>query len=134
MLRHHALDAASVMAAILAVPAVRHFLEQLLEGALRPADVERFCALAFLHDFAKLDLDYRALDRLLFNGKLAPIPNPYPRHDLIGALMLAELARPTAALVPSAVIFRRIAGWFPPREDRAGSPWWCCRLPCDISA
>ena len=122
LLRHHALDAASVMAAILVVPAVRHFLEQLLESALRPADVERFCALAFLHDFAKLDPDFQALDRLLSNGKLAPLPNPCPRHDLIGALMLAELARPTAALVPSAVIFQRIAYWFPPREDGAGGP------------
>ena len=96
LLRHHALDAGSVMAALLAVPAVRRFLEQIIGAPLRPADLERLCAVAFLHDFGKLDPDFQALDRLLPDGRPAPVPGPRPRHDLIAALVVAELRRPAA--------------------------------------
>ena len=101
---------------------VRRFLEQIIGARLRPADLERLCAVAFLHDFGKLDPDFQALDRLLSDGNPAPVPGPRPRHDLIAALVVAELRRPAAMSVPGERILRQIAGWFPPREDEAGRP------------
>src|SRR4051794_26275933 len=122
LLRHHALDAGFVMAALLAVPAVRRFLEQIIGASLRPADLERLCAVAFLHDFGKLDPNFQALDRLLPGSNPAPVPGPRPRHDLIAALVVAELRRPAAMAVPGVRVLRQMAGWFPPCEDEASRP------------